>query len=67
MSISIPTAHRVRLKLPYGELQPIVEWCDRNCRSDYRYSEDPNGDMYDSWIFFFDDERDYVAFLMWKK
>ena len=67
MSISIPTAFKIYVKLPYGELQRIVEWCDRNCKYDSRYMEDPNGEMYNSWVFFFEDERDYVAFTLWKK
>jgi hypothetical protein len=67
MSISLPTAYKVQLNIPYGELRPIVEWCDRNCSDDWRYMEDPNGDMYNSWIFFFNTERDYVAFTFFNK
>ena len=67
MSISIPTAHKIKLSMPYGQLKEIVEWCDRNCQGDYRYTEDPNGEMYNSWVFFFELERDYIAFLIWKK
>lgn len=29
--------------------------------------EDPNGEMYNSWVFFFETERDYVAFTLWKR
>ncbi|MEY3310889.1 MAG: hypothetical protein RL348_217 [Bacteroidota bacterium] len=53
--------------MPYGQLKEIVEWCDRNCKGDYRYTEDPNGEMYNSWVFLFELERDYIAFLIWKK
>jgi len=67
MSISIPTAFKIKLSMPWGQLKEIVEWCDRNCTGDYRYMEDPNGEMNNSWVFFFEAERDYVAFLMWKK
>jgi len=67
MSINIPTAFSEKVELPYGKLQPLVEWCDRNCSCDWRYMEDPNGDMYNSWVFLFESERDYVAFIMWKK
>jgi hypothetical protein len=66
MSISLPTAYKVQLNLDFGSLRSIVEWCDRNCNDDWRYMEDPNGDMYNSWIFFFNSERDYVAFTFWK-
>ena len=61
------TKHRIAINLKFGELQPIVEWCDRNCTDEWRYMEDPDGEMYNSWIFFFNNERDYIAFMLWKK
>jgi hypothetical protein len=67
MSISLPTAYKIKLSMPWGDLKDIVDWCDRNCSGDYRYTEDPNGEMYNSWIFFFENERDYVAFTLWLK
>ena len=67
MSISLPTAYKIKLTMPWGNLKDIVEWCDRNCSGDYRYMEDPNGNMYNSWVFFFENERDYVAFMLWKQ
>ena len=66
MSINLPTIYKVCIKLSYGELQPIVEWCDRNCSEDWRYMEDPNGEMYNSWVFLFNNEKDYIAFKLWK-
>ena len=53
--------------MPWGQLKDIVEWCDRNCTNDYRFMEDPDGDMYNSWVFFFESERDYVAFTLFNK
>lgn len=67
MSINIPTAFKSRISIPFGELKEVVAWCDRNCLGEVKYMEDPNGEMYSNWVFFFEDERDYVAFLMWKK
>ena len=66
MSINIPTAHRANIEVPYGELQKIVEWCDRNCTSDWRYMEDVNN-QWGGYEFFFESDRDYVAFLLWNK
>lgn len=63
----ISTKNRIAINLPFGELQPILNWCDKNCLGNYQYMEDPNGEMYNSWIFFFESERDYVAFILWKK
>jgi hypothetical protein len=66
MFINIPTAHRANIEVPYGELQKTVEWCDRNCTSDWRYMEDVNN-QYGGYEFFFASERDYIAFLFWNK
>jgi hypothetical protein len=66
MSINIPTAHRANVTVNYGELKPIVEWCERNCKDEWRFMEDIN-DQFNGFEFFFESERDYVAFLMWKK
>lgn len=67
MSIDIPTSHKITIKIPYGELQATVEWCDRNCKDDWAYMEDPNAQFLSGgWVFFFESERDYVAFTFWK-
>ena len=66
MSISIPTAHRANITLPYGQLQPIVEWCERNCTGDWRFMENFE-DQFNGFDFLFESERDYVAFLIWNK
>lgn len=66
MSIDIPTAHRANVAVAFGELQPIVDWCERNCTSEWRYMEDINN-QWNGYEFFFESEKDYVAFLMWKK
>lgn len=62
MSINIPTAYRVKVVLKYGELSSTVDWCNRNCSGDWRFMDDV-----DSYKFFFESEKDYVAFLVWRK
>jgi hypothetical protein len=67
MSINIPTSHKIKIKIPHGELQTTIDWCQRNCSYDWRYTEDPNADFLSGgWIFCFESERDYVAFTLWK-
>jgi len=63
----LSTKNSVAINLLFGELQPMLNWCEKNCVGNWQYMEDPNGDMYNSWIFFFENERDYVAFMLWKK
>jgi len=68
--INIPTAHKASVDVQYGQLQPIIDWCERNCEADYRYMDINNDDRETAagrWEFLFESERDYVAFLMWKK
>ncbi len=69
MSINIPTALKANIDVQYGQLQPVLDWCDRNCEADWRYV-DLVGDQDSAtgrWEFLFESEKDYVAFLMWKK
>jgi hypothetical protein len=66
LSISIPTSYRIKIKIQYGELQSTIEWCERNCIGEWRYMEDPGGDMYIGWVFLFENDRDYIAFNLWK-
>lgn len=66
MSINIPTAHRANVALEFGQLSPLVEWCERNCTSDWRFMEDMNN-QWGGYEFFFESEKDYIAFLVWKK
>lgn len=67
MSINLKTAYKASIKIPFGKLQQMLEWVDKNCVGEVKYMEDPNEEVYNSWVFFFENERDYVAFLMWKK
>lgn len=66
MSINIPTAHKANITVTYGDLRPVVEWCERNCESDWKFMENVD-DPYNGFEFLFESERDYVAFLLWKK
>jgi len=59
--------NKIKINLNFGELKPILNWCEDNCIGKWYYMEDPNADMYSGWIFFFESERDYVAFTLWKK
>lgn len=58
--------YAVNVNISYGQLQPWIDWCDRNCTGEWKYSEDPDG-YWSSWTFFFESERDYCAFLLWNK
>lgn len=61
------TVHKSKISVPFGELQSIIDWCDNNCTDRWQYMEDPGVTVYNSWIFIFESERDYVAFTLWRK
>ena len=72
MSIDIPTVHTANIEVEFGQLKAMVEWCERNCIADWCYSGETNEHwnanvMFYGYDFFFDSERDYAAFVMWKK
>ena len=61
--------HRVIVDLRYGELGPLLDWCKRNCNDEWFVSE-TEAAIYDqegNYRFYFESERDYINFLVWKK
>ena len=62
MSISIQSAHKVKLKVPHGELRTMMDWCERTCENDWLLSIGN-----DEYTFYFESERDYVTFIIWKR
>ena len=66
MSINAQTAFKATISPEYGKLEPLIEWCKRNCQGEWRFS-DYIMDLYDGYTFLFETERDYVNFLLWKK
>jgi hypothetical protein len=66
MSISIPQAFKSKISIPFGKLKDVISWVDKNCVGEVKYMEDPD-DQYNSWIFFFEQEKDFVAFTLWLK
>lgn len=60
--------HRCDIAIPYGNLQPIIEWCQNNCKYNWHYKIlNEAGSSPGFYQFLFDSEVDYVNFLLWKK
>jgi hypothetical protein len=67
--------YKSKVTIPFGQLQTVIDWCDRNCRCDWRYTDNvelplwlkeitpylPTPPLY---TFMFEDERDYMAFML---
>lgn len=62
-----PNTNKVEVKLNYGELSPLIQWCERNCSGEWSYGiTQPPGSEKGEYQFYFEYERDLVAFTIWK-
>jgi len=39
----------------------MIEWCGKNCQAEWKFDDSDNG-----YTFYFESEKDYVAFMIWK-
>lgn len=59
---------RCDIAIPYGQLQQMIEWCQNNTQFNWRYKVlNEAGSAPGFYEFIFDDETDYVNFMLWKK
>jgi hypothetical protein len=51
---------------PFGELDPVIQWCRQNLTADWRWQmvSLPNDRDPGDYIFYFDSEEDYFMFTM---
>ena len=62
------TWHKIDVEIGYGELGPIVDWVNQNCSNNWNYEIiEQAGKQAGSYRFYFRDDRDAVAFTIWKK
>ncbi len=76
MSISTLTLnYKSKIAIPFGELQSVLDWCDLNCQGEWsfndsvviRYEFDQDGILKNGsidYIFSFESEKDYLAFIL---
>ena len=61
--------HAVEIHKPFGGLDGVIAWCKENMLGEWRWQlVQVSSDHHDGrYIFYFDSERDYCAFLLkWK-
>ena len=62
------TWHKIEIGLSYGELTPLLEWVEKNCTSNWNYDIiESAGREAGIYHFFFKEDKDAVAFTLWKK
>lgn len=64
----LPNTNKVEVQLHWGELSPILNWCRRNCSSEWAYEQvSPAGEtIAGDYKFYFISEKDLIAFTIWK-
>ena len=75
--MNLTTAHKTKIDIPYGKLDSILSWCKTNCESDWQfdsvveylegYDASYRAKSISTYDFYFESEKDYVAFVVWKK
>jgi len=61
--------HAVEINKAYKCLEPVLDWCKSECKPGWKWQlVNTSSDVRDGrYIFFFNDEKDYLAFcLKWK-
>jgi len=58
--------HAREIIKPFGVIETVLNWCKSELRGDWRWQllEMSSNIKPGRYCFFFDDERDYLAFLM---
>lgn len=59
-------SHAREISKPQGKLDLVLEWCKTELSHEWRWQliEPSSGSRPGRYCFFFDSERDYVAFLL---
>lgn len=62
-----PNTNKADISLSYGELTPIIKWCERNCTGEWGWNQvEPAGSDAGLYEFYFEEEKDLVKFTIWK-
>jgi hypothetical protein len=62
------TQYKTEIDIKFGQLAPIMHWCQTQCTNDWGYTiVDSAGFHPGKYEFYFEDEKDYVNFILWKK
>jgi hypothetical protein len=60
--------YKSEIKLKFGELGPIIEWCNINCIGEWGYQiMGVAGEQQGEYEFYFADKADYINFTLYKK
>ena len=61
----IKFGYKCEIAIPYGQLQPVIEWCQNNIVNNWQYKVlNEAGSSPGFYEFVFDSEKDYMLFLL---
>jgi hypothetical protein len=56
------------MDIKFGQLAPIMHWCQSQCIADWGYAiTDIAGYLPGKYTFYFESETDYINFILWQK
>lgn len=61
MSIDIQNSYKVEITFPFGKLDSMIDWCTKNCQSEWKFGDSDLG-----YTFWFESDKDYFKFMIWK-
>jgi hypothetical protein len=58
--------HAHEIVKPFGKIEQVIDWCKSECPDEWRWQlvEVSSDHRPGRYIFYFDSERDYLAFVM---
>lgn len=60
--------YKTDIEINYGNLKPMLSWCESNCVNEWSYEVvETAGQRAGVYRFYFNEEKDYVNFTLWKK
>lgn len=66
--LSITKTNKVAIEIEFGHLQKVISWCELNCIGNWAfYPSLEAGKEAGNYFFYFEDEYDYINFLLFKK
>ena len=63
-TILIKYQHSAEIRVKFGELQTVMDWCDENCVGPWWFQDPDWSSDYAEWKFSFGNERDCLLFVL---
>lgn len=66
--MSLDIQNKVKIDLKFGELKPLLNWCENNCVGEWAFmSLEPAGISKGEYEFYFTNDDDKINFILWQK